>query len=101
MNKFFQPLLQLVPPPFRNKYFLVLALFFFWMIFLDKHDVVTQWKLTRTLNKLEEEKAYYYQQIEQAERDRENLRVNGEKFARERYYLKKPGEDVYIIEDKD
>lgn len=100
MYKLFQPLLDLIPPPFRNRYFLVLAVFFFWMIFIDKHDVVTQWRLQRTLNKLEAEKAYYHQKIEQAERDRQNLQTNGEKFARERYYMKKQGEDVFIIEEK-
>jgi len=52
------------------------------------------------LNKLEAEKSYYYQQIERAERDRENLRVNGERFARERYFMRKQGEDVFVIEEQ-
>ncbi len=101
MNRLFQPLLELAPPALRNRYALVLVFFVFWMLFMDKHDVLTQWRLQRTLNKLEEEKAYYHQRIEQAERDRLNLESNGEKFARERYYMKKQGEDVFIIEEKD
>jgi len=100
MNKLLQPLLELAPPPFRNKYALVALIFVFWMFFLDKHDVFTQWKLVRMLNKLEAEKSYYYQQIERAERDRENLRVNGERFARERYFMRKQGEDVFVIEEQ-
>ncbi len=100
MNKLLQPLLELAPPPFRNKYALVTVIFFFWMLLLDKHDVFTQWKLVRMLDKLEAEKTYYHQKIERAERDKENLRVNGERFARERYFMKKPGEDVYIIEEQ-
>jgi cell division protein DivIC len=99
MNRLFQPLLELAPRPLRNRYALVLVLFAFWMLLIDKHDVVTQWRLQRTLNKLEQEKAYYFEKIEQAERDRQNLETNGERFARERYYMKKQGEDVFIIEE--
>ena len=99
MNSLFQPLLELAPRPLRNRYALALLLFFFWMLLIDKHDVVTQWRLQRTLNKLEQEKAYYFEKIEQAERDRQNLETNGERFARERYYMKKQGEDVFIIEE--
>ncbi|MFM8450232.1 MAG: FtsB family cell division protein [Haliscomenobacter sp.] len=101
MKRLFQPLLQWAPPALRNRYMLVLLLFVFWMLFMDKHDVLTQWRLQRTLNKLEREKEYYFQRIERAERDRLNLEANGEKFARERYFMKKPGEDVFIIEEKD
>jgi cell division protein FtsB len=99
MNRLFQPLLELAPRPLRNRYALILVLFAFWMLLIDKHDVVTQWRLQRTLNKLEQEKAYYFEKIEQAERDRQNLETNGERFARERYYMKKQGEDVFIIEE--
>ena len=99
MNRLFQPLLELAPRPLRNRYALILVLFAFWMLLIDKHDVVTQWRLQRTLNKLEQEKAYYLEKIEQAERDRQNLETNGERFARERYYMKKQGEDVFIIEE--
>jgi hypothetical protein len=99
MNKLFQPLVNMAPPPFRNKYALVASIFLFWMVFIDKHDVFTQWKLVRMLDRLEGEKTYYHVKIERAERDRENLRVNGERFARERYFMKKPGEDVFIIEE--
>ena len=101
MNRLFQPLLELAPRPLRNRYVLVLVFFAFWMLLIDKHDVVTQWRLQRTLNKLEQEKAYYFEKIEQAERDRQNLETNGERFARERYYMKKQGEDVFIIEEND
>jgi len=101
MNRLFQPLLELAPRQLRNRYALVLVLFAFWMLLIDKHDFVTQWRLQRTVNKLEQEKAYYFEKIEQAERDRQNLETNGERFARERYYMKKQGEDVFIIEEND
>jgi len=92
-----QKWLEDVPAPLKNKYFLVLAMFLFWMIFFDKHDFITQWQLQRTVDKLEEDKAYYSKKIEEAEQDRYDLEVNREKFARERYYLQKSDEDVFII----
>ena len=101
-NNPFQPIMNRIPGPFRNRYFLLLVIFFAWMIFFDKHDVITQWKLQRTVNQLEVDKEYYSEQIEQAEQDRLDLELNKEKFARERYYMKKKNEEVFImVEEED
>ncbi|MCB9287944.1 MAG: hypothetical protein H6560_11555 [Lewinellaceae bacterium] len=94
-----QPLLDQIPKPLRNKYFLVLAFFFFWMIFVDKHDFLTQWRLQRAVDQMQYEKEQYIEKIEKAKKDRLDLEVNKEKFAREQYYMKKSNEDVFIIED--
>ena len=100
-NNPIQELLRYVPTPLRNKYILALTLFFAWMVFIDKHDILTQFQLQRTVKQLEEENEMYSQQIEHAEQDRLNLEVNKEKIAREKYFMKKPGEDVFIIIDED
>lgn len=97
-NNPFQPLLDRVPAPFRNRYFLALVIFVGWLIFFDKHDVLTQWKLQRTVNKLEQDKTYYSKEIRRAEQKRLDLEVNKEKYAREQYYMKKDNEEVFIIE---
>lgn len=96
-----QDLLRYVPGPLRNKYILALVLFFAWMIFIDKHDVVTQFQLQQTVEKLEEEKGFYTDKIGEAEQERLDLEVNKEKIAREKYFMKKRGEDVFIIVDED
>lgn len=100
-NNPFQPLLDRVPAPFRNRYFLALVIFVGWLIFFDKHDVLTQWKLQRTVNKLEQDKDYYSKEIKRAEQKRLDLEVNKEKYAREQYYMKKDNEEVFIIEKAD
>lgn len=100
-NNSFQAIKEQIPAPLRNKYFLVLALFFAWMIFLDRHDLVTQWRLQNTVNKLEEDRAFYTEKIEAAEQERLDLDINDEKFAREQYYMKKSDEDVFIIVEKE
>lgn len=100
-NNPFQDLLRYVPAPLRNKYVVALVFFFAWMIFIDKHDVRTQYQLQKTVEKLEEEKAFYSQKIEEAEQERLDLEVDKEKIAREKYFMKKPGEDVFIIVDEE
>jgi cell division protein FtsB len=100
-NNSFQAIKEQIPAPLRNKYFLVLVLFFAWMIFLDRHDLVTQWRLQKTVDKLEEDKAFYSEKIEEAEQERLDLDINDEKFAREQYYMKKSDEDVFIIVEKE
>jgi len=86
-----------VPPTFKNKYFLFLALFALWMLFLDKHDVITQFRLQRTVQELKEDKRFYETRIEEEEERRRDLEQNSEKYARERYFMKKRNEDVYIL----
>lgn len=94
----FQPYIDKVPTPMRNIYFLSLVLFFAYMIFVDKHDFLTQYRLQQTLNKLEEDKLYYQEKIKEVKKDRRDIQNNKEKFAREHYFLNKKGEDVFIIE---
>lgn len=97
-NNVYQSLLELIPKPLRNKYFIALLFFCGWLIFFDSHDVLTQWRLQRTVNKLEEDKDYYKSKIEEASKNAEEIEQNPEKIAREKYYMKKANEDVYIIE---
>ena len=96
-----QVLLEEIPAFLRNKYILALILFFGWMLFFDKHDVITQWRLQRTVNRLEEDKAFYREKIEEAKKERLEIEINKEKLARERYFMKKDGEDVFIIVDEE
>lgn len=88
-----------VPPVLRNKYFLVLGAFVFWMIFVDTRDVLTQFSLQRSVDKLEADKAFYEEEIVQARADRQELEVNKERFAREKYFMQRANEDVFIIRD--
>jgi len=56
--------------------------------------------MKRQLIRLEEDKEYYTEKIEEVKMEREALIGNKqklEKFARENYLMKKPSEDVYIL----
>ena len=95
-----QQLVQRIPPILRNKYFLVLGLFLFWMIFVDTRDMLTQFSLQRSVDKLEADKVFYEEQIQVARAEREELDINKERFAREKYFMQKRNEDVFIIPDQ-
>lgn len=74
------------------------------MLFFDRHDLISQMQLKQELGKLEENKEYYKLQIDQTSEDLNDLLTNDnnlEKFAREKYLMKKPNEDIFVIaEDK-
>ncbi|RMD74908.1 MAG: hypothetical protein D6818_02515 [Bacteroidetes bacterium] len=90
-------MLMLVPKPLRNRYVWVLVLFVVWMLFFDRRNFIDQWRLSRTIKQLERDKQYYREQIDETKRAQKELEENPEKVARERYYMHKSDEDVFII----
>ena len=91
-----------LPPIFRNFYFVTGICFLVWMTFLDENDLITRYKMGAKLRSLEREKEFYIEKIAQVEKDREELMTNEElleKFAREKYLMKKESEDVFIIQE--
>ncbi|MFA0962612.1 septum formation initiator family protein [Roseivirga sp. BDSF3-8] len=93
-------MLNRIPPIAKNFYLIVGSIFLAWMLFFDTNDLITQWQMTSRLNDLEREKAFYLQKIEEVKKDQKELMTDKkllEKFAREKYYMKKESEDVYIL----
>jgi cell division protein DivIC len=96
-------MLKQLPPLFKNFYFITGVIFLVWMTFLDSNDLVNRFKLSAKLRSLENEKEYYSEKIEAVEKDRQELMGTTqllEKFAREKYLMKKETEDIFIIEEK-
>ena len=81
-----------------NKYLFATAIFIVWICFFDKNAFVTQWSLRRTINKLEDEKVFLIRETEATRLLQQDIIANKEKYAREKYFMKKPGEQVFIIE---
>jgi cell division protein FtsB len=87
----------------KNFYVLGLTFFSAWMIFIDSNNIINQFKLSSKLNTLEDQKEYYLERKVKIKIDREELMSNSkllEKFAREKYLMKKPKEDLYVIVKK-
>lgn len=93
-----------LPPAFRNFYFVTGISFLAWMFFLDSNDLISRFKLGAKLRNLNREKEYYQEKIADVQKDREELMTDRElleKFAREKYLMKKETEDIFIIQEED
>lgn len=91
---------KLVRGIWRNKILLAITMFVIFVSFFDKYNLSTQYKLYRTVCKLENEKLKYHQLIVEAQKDKLDIDLNYEKFAREKYFMSRDDEDVFIIEKK-
>jgi cell division protein FtsB len=85
---------------FRNKYFLVSSIFLVWMVFFDRNDLFSQWDYHQQVSKLKQERDFYQKETAKVHQDLDELTSNKEKlekFAREKYLMKKENEDVFVI----
>jgi len=83
-----------------NKYVLVILLFGVWMLFLDNYSYLEHRLLDKEINELEDNKEYYQDEIKGDQQKIKLLKNTDqvEKYAREKYFMKKDSEDIYIIE---
>jgi cell division protein DivIC len=87
-------------PIITSKYFITGIAFAVWMTFFDKNDVTLQLRRIRDLNKLEESEKVMSKQISDTRQELGLLKTNPktlEKYAREKYIMKRDNEDVFII----
>ena len=73
-----------------------------WILFFDDRDLyITAMKQRDELNELRTSKQYYEQQIADTKKELDQLKINAltiEKYAREKYLMKRDNEDLFIIE---
>jgi len=86
-----------------NIYVILLTAFLIWMFFFDTNSLLIQKELQDQIEALEAEKKYLEGAIQ---KDRALLKELSskealEKFARERYLLKKKNEEVFVIQYQD
>lgn len=88
---------------FSNKYFLIVILFSVWMFFFDTNSYFIHKELNESIETLENSKENYSKEIKKDKAFIEKMKDSNEieKYAREKYYLKKENEDIYIIEHQD
>lgn len=84
-----------------NKFVIATLGFVVWMLFLDVNSYLIHHELDNEIEELEESIDYYQSEIEHDKKKLEELTTDPEKlekFAREQYWMHKPGEEIYIIE---
>lgn len=89
--------------PFKNFYIIGLVTFAIWMLFFDTHSWLLHNDLNKDIEALEDEKQYYKNEMTKDKKAIKELSTDQgvEKVARETYYMKKPNEEIYIIEYED
>ncbi|MFD2521758.1 FtsB family cell division protein [Emticicia soli] len=93
-------------PAFLHKYhFYVLTAFglLVWISFFDGSNLISQFRLWQKYRELEDEKEYYVEALKKVKHEEKEVMGNTdamEKFAREKYLMKKTGETVFVIVDE-
>ena len=84
----------------KNKYFLSGTFFIVWMLFFDLKDLPTVYNRWSKLKQLERNEQHMNRENAETHKELDLLRTNAqtiEKYAREKYMMKKDNEDLFII----
>ncbi|ULQ52304.1 FtsB family cell division protein [Flavihumibacter fluvii] len=96
-------LLSRIPSPLKNKYLLTTVVFVIWMVFFDDRDIITtHFRYKKELSNLEKSKEYFEGRIAETRIELDKLQSDPillEKYAREKYRMKRDNEDLYIIRE--
>ena len=99
-----QDIIRKLPKPLRNKYLILFLLFILWVIFIDDYNLINQSKIKNTVNDLKSQKEFYIAKIKSDSTELHKLQndpAEQEKFAREKFLMKKENEDIFIIREKE
>ena len=89
-----------IPAIFKNKYLLTGVAFLLLMLFLDRNNLISQYKMRKELNGLRKELQFFRDQARMDSIELSRLLGDSlelEKLGREKYMMKRDSEDIYII----
>lgn len=84
-----------------NKYVITGLPFLVWMFFFDANSYVMQRELNAEIAKLQQSIAFYQSELETDRVELSELESNPqafEKYAREKFWMHKAGEEIYVFE---
>ena len=88
--------------PFLNFYLIVGGFALIWMLFFDMNSIMDRIHRSSQISALEEDLAFYKAEKTSVQESRFILESDAaelERFARERYRMKKPDETLFVIVD--
>jgi cell division protein DivIC len=97
-------LLNNIPAWLKSKYFICSVAFIAWMVFFDSKDLLTQAQRRQELSDLQTSKEHFTNLISAERKELSQLQSNPatlEKYAREKYYMKRDNEDLFIVPAQD
>ena len=93
-------LLTHIPSWLKNKFLLSAVFFAIWMFFFDQKDILTDFERRDKLKELERSEKHLKTLISESHIELDQLKNNAqsiEKYAREKYMMKKDNEDLFIV----
>jgi cell division protein FtsB len=86
----------------QKRYIFSIILFIIWITFFDSNSFFNEYRYSKNIDKLKQEQEYYLKKIKTDSIRLQEFRSPDklEKFARERYFMKKDNEDLYVIVEK-
>ncbi len=90
-------------PRLKNKYVLSIICFVIWIAFFDDNNFIVQYHYRQKLAEIRHDEQFYKDEIEKNNRELHYLtssKKNLETYAREKYLMKKPNEDIFIFVDE-
>jgi len=84
----------------KSTYGIIILLFVFWMIFFDSNSLIIHSELNNDIKELNQQKSYYKKEITKDNIELEMIKSDSglEKYAREKLYMKKDNEEIFLIE---
>jgi cell division protein FtsB len=92
--------LNRIPSWLKNKYLIAGVFFVVWMLFFDPKDILTDIERRDKLDDLQKSELHLKQLISESHQELDLLKDNAqsiEKYAREKYMMKKDNEDLFIV----
>lgn len=85
---------------FTNRYIIILIVFCVWMLFFDENSYLIHREFNKEIDELETAIESFKKTIEDDKKTIKSIQDSAgvERFAREKYLMKKENEDIYIIE---
>lgn len=86
-----------------NRYFILTVSFAIWMIFFDQNSFFVHRELDKQIKLLEVDEQYYQEHFDKETEKLNQLNSNPaeiERIAREKHFLKKDDEDIFIIQQE-
>lgn len=87
----------------RNIFIVATLVFVVWVVFFDRNNYIASRELDERIAELEEERDYFIQKIREDSIVIVGLKDSAflERYARENFLMRKAGEEIYIIGEKE
>ena len=85
---------------FKNPMVFIVLIFVIWMIFFDTNSLIIHNELSNDIDKLNKQKKYFTNEINKDKSELKLLQTDSglEKYAREKLFMKKENEEIFLIE---